>query len=137
MRILCASFYAYSVQGRPKAIGEMSVADAKILLKKGRVKMKNFKTMGTYDWQFVTIAPHSADLLRLYLGTIRPALLSTFLGNIYNRRFCLLGYDGRNSINVCRFVQQFFDKLCGLHVTTNTLRSVVETKFARLHDKGK
>ena len=133
-RLLSASLYALSIQGRPMAIGVMTVQDAKILLRCGRVKARHFKTRSTYVYQMITVSTESAGLLTIYWKYIRPILR---LKSPIKPNYFLLSYDGRNKLEVGRRVIEFFRGKLGLHITSNTLRSLAETVFYQMYMQGK
>ena len=133
-RLLSASFYAFSIQGRPQAISQMTAVQAEQLLLHGRVKTKNFKTKRTYVYQMVTVLNDSARLLSIYRDTLLPVLLekSTSVPKTF-----LLNYNGKTCLQVGRRVVEFFQQSLGLHLTTSSCRSMVETYFEKLCMQGK
>lgn len=123
------------MQGRPQAIDKMTVADSQILLRSGRVGSTKFKTSSTHHLQMITTGEFSQRLLELYMDTIRPTMLS--LNNIIVcPKTCILNYDGVKPVSICRRLTEFFGIHLGMHVTTTTMRSLLETKYQDMFDNG-
>ena len=133
VRLLSASFYALSVQGRPMAIGEISVEDGNCLIQSGMVKSRNLKTKKTYGYQIVTASEYTIRLLEMYKFLIRPVLL---LKSGESPKYFLLNYDGVRSLEVGRRATEFYQHQLHLHLNTNTLRSIVETEFHKMYLQG-
>lgn len=94
----------------------------------GYATSTNFKTVGSYLYQPVTMSANSRELLQVYHDRVRPRhtdcefLFVTFLGGHHKR----LG----------RLVTKYFADKIGIHLTSTTLRSLVATEAASLHKKG-
>ncbi len=139
MRLLAASFYSMSIQGRPNAIEEMDEDNVDALLAQGWVKLSNFKTSRDYVYQMVTVASTTISLLTIYKVYIYPILkLKQQKSDIkVDTTAFILSYDGLRPWKIGRRVNEFFLNKLQLHMTTNTIRSVVETDFQKLYLQGK
>ena len=123
------------MQGRPQAIDKMTMVDSRTLLRTGRVATDKFKTRIKYRIQMITTGALSHRLLELYVDTIRPSMLS--LNNIaLSPMTCILNYDGVTPVSISRRLIEFFDIQLGMHITTTTLRSLLETKFQDMFENG-
>lgn len=124
------------MQGRPQAIEKMTVADSITLLHTGRLESDKFKTRRTHRIQMITVEDSSHTLLKLYMDTIRPLVL---LQNniIVSPKTCILNYDGVHPASICRRLIEFYEKHCGMHITTTTIRSLLETRFHHMFEEGK
>jgi hypothetical protein len=138
VRLIAASLYALSINGRPNAISKLSMDCIPDLLERGYVSRNRFKTQRFYKYQMVTVSDISKQLLRDYINVIRAKIIenSTVEAPV---KYCFINYEGNSYTDMGRRATEFYDMLPNgeaLHLTTNTLRSIVETEFERLHAEG-
>ncbi len=124
--LLAASMYTFSPQGRPSGIVDMKLGQASILLQDGFAQSTVFKTQSMYGYQPVTISTVSMELLQIYLRKVRPAAL---MAVALDTDPLFLKWKNRvpQACNLGRVLGSFFKIHGELHVTTNTLRAMVET----------
>ena len=70
--LLASSLYLFSPQGRIGAIASLTWGDVDAMLSCGYVLSTTLKTRSKYGFQPVTLSDVSAELLRLYVESVRP-----------------------------------------------------------------
>ena len=128
MELLCSAAYSESIQGRPKALDHLKMKDLSNLLESGGVMSSQFKTVGSFGLQPITTGKLFVYLLKIYLEYFR-------VSDNDPESLLLVSYDG-SEIRVGRMVTRFFKRTLNLHVTTTTIRSMVETKAEELEAEG-
>jgi hypothetical protein len=142
MKLLYASLYSHSVQGRVSGIMDMKLLQGDDLVERGHSDSSVFKTNSKFGFQSVTMSEISAKLLKVYLETFRPIaqdniddagtkekasmdnapLFLTWFGNMEQR----IGYR----------VTAFFKETIGIPISTTSIRSLVETESDQAFKKG-
>jgi uncharacterized protein YxeA len=134
MAVLFSCMYVFSPQGRVGGIADLNYCQAEDLLARGYTLSKTFKTQGTYGFQPVTLSPEGAHLLSFYVNHARKS--------VNRKSFSLpddplwLTSDGKRQTKISRIVTSFFEKYLGLHITTNSIRTLVETNAKDLLDSN-
>ena len=129
MKALCASAYC-SPQGRVQAVEDMRVSQAEELFEKSFILSSKSKTASTFGYQPVTGGELFLTFLDVFLRVVRPKMKK--------RPDDFLFIDlGGNKIDVGRKITNFFEGALSLHITTTTIRSIVETEMHSLHEEGK
>ena len=89
-----------------------------------------FKTSLQYGLQPLTTSAASLELLKLYVDVVRPKLMENGTDPLF---ISLTG----SAVRIGRYVSAFFKRVCGLHITTTTIRSIIATESACLFSNGK
>jgi hypothetical protein len=138
-RLLYSSMYTTVVQGRPLALSTLTVADGNELISMGVILSNQFKTNDKYGYQPVTVKDSSLELLKAYVEIVRPLIVDqsqSLLENGLDNSSLFLKFDGLPLIDLGREVTRFFKSKIGCHVTTISIRSLVETESENLRLKG-
>ena len=88
-----------------------------------------FKTSLQYGLQPLTTSDASIELLKLYVEIVRPKLMEEANDPLF------ISLSG-SAIRIGRYVSAFFNRVCGLHINTTTIRSIIATESAFLYSKG-
>jgi hypothetical protein len=136
MQLLFASLYVFSVNGRCGGIEDMRLMQGEELVHKGFANSKVFKTRSTFGYQPVTVSKQSKRLLKIYVDNIRPMVNNE---NKMSRPEdpLWLTWCCEKETRVSRLVTNFFKLRLGLHITTNSIRCLVETQAKHLFEEGK
>lgn len=97
-------------------------------LLKGYATSSNFKTVGAFLYQPVTISDNTRELLEVYYNRVRP--------KDSNSEFLFLTFHGDSHRRLGRLTSKYFSDKIGMNITTTALRSLVATEAATLHKKG-
>ena len=97
-------------------------------LLQGYATSSNFKTVGSFLCQPVTISENARDLLQVYVHKVRPKTSQS--------EFLFLTFYGDHNKRLGRLTTQYFSDKIGLKITTTALRSLVATEAATLHKRG-
>lgn len=100
----------------------------------GYTTANDFKTATTYKLQAVIVAEDAIDLFRIYIQNIYPLLAKRQPPEFEDPLW--LTFDGEREQNIGRMVSKFFMVELKIHITTTTIRSVVETTSARQLEDG-
>jgi hypothetical protein len=133
MELLYSSFYTTSVQGRPSAIQTLTFKAGVELLKNGVVLSSEFKTQQKYGYQPVIARNITAKLLKVYLKTVRPKILGL---NAVNHDKLWINFNGSPVSSLSHKIIKFFKNHGHFHLTSNDIRSVIETAAKTLEDNG-
>ena len=128
-KALCASIYL-SPQGRIQAVEDIRFGQANELKTNKFIMSKKFKTWAKYGYQPVTAGSIFLQIFEKYMLYVRPALKEK------DTDFLFVDLEG-NQIDMGRKLITFFESALGLHLTSTTIRSVVETEVNDLFNQGK
>ena len=129
MELLVSSAYVCSIQGRVRALNELQLKDYDTLLN-GYVMSDTFKTSHYFGLQPVTTSDLFRYLLKVYMEVFRTRSSHNLPSDPL-----FLSYDNM-PLRVGRCVTSFFNRTLNLHITTNTIRSIIETSTEDLHLSG-
>lgn len=132
MKLLYSSFYVCAVQGRVSGLQDMRFYQAKELLENGFAMSRVFKTQSKYGFQPVSVARDSAELLDIYIKSVRKAANSVE-PNANDPLF--LNFQGKAEMDIGRSVTQFFMEHLLINITTTKIRSLIETESEDLFQK--
>ncbi len=97
-----------------------------------------FKTNKKYGYQSVKLAGNSKELFTIYINIARPAICKKNNLNLEGDMDPLwLNCKGEKETNISRLVIAFFRQNADLHITTTTLRALVEIQADKMHKTGK
>ena len=103
-------------------------------LREGYASSSNFKTVGTYILQPVTISVNTRQLLDIYFLKLRPQVSQEHMPHATDYLF--LTFQGTPHKALGRMVTRVFEGKGQGHLTSTTLRSLVETEAKCLRDEG-
>lgn len=126
MRILFASIYVFAVNGRVGGIESLLVRDFVSLMTTAACTSE-FKTRIAYGKQAIMLGRVARYILKFFFNVLRP-LFSTPLMNKPDSPLWI-GADGNRIMNIGLMITQYFHTK-GLHITTNSIRTLVETTTA-------
>jgi hypothetical protein len=130
--LLYSALYVLSAQGRVGGLQSLQLKHADKLLEQGFVLSKSFKTKGSWLYQPVTISKQSGKLLRYYVTKLRPQVC-----NVVSQNDPLwVNWYGNAELDIGSLVTKYFRKHLDLHITTTTIRSLVETQAQELFEQG-
>ena len=98
------------------------------MLQDGYASTTNFKTVGKYLLQPVTISVNTRELLEVYYEKVRPRHSES--------GFLFLTFQGEHNKSLGRLLTKYFVDKIGMRVTSTSLRSLVATEAANQHKKG-
>jgi hypothetical protein len=128
VRILCASAYV-SPQGRPQAIGDMRNRQISELKSKGFFLSSKIKTASKFGYQPVTGSCMFYIGLDKYISFVRPKL------KMKANDYLFIDQKGKR-LHIGSKLTSFFESTLNLHITTTTIRSLLETEMSTLYDNG-
>jgi hypothetical protein len=134
MRLLYAAMYVCAAQGRVAGVASLTLQQGRELLDKGHVFSTKFKTAAAWTYQPVMITDTTRDLLTIYLDHVRPQ--RSRLATSGPEAPLWLDFNGEADMKVGVKVVRFFRGAIDLHMTTNAIRSLVETTMNEAHLKG-
>jgi hypothetical protein len=126
-----AAIYVFSAQGRVLAIQDLTYADGETLYAKKEVLSGKFKTKTKYGYQPIVLATVAIQLYDFYWITLRPVFSS--LEQRLPKSALWLNYDGSPCRTFGSRVTKYFLYGLGINITTNRIRSLVETAMNTLH----
>ena len=132
MRLLCASFYGTSIQGRINGIRNLTIKEAKKIIQDTDdvPLISKFKTSRSFGYQPITSSVVVKFLIKMYLLHIRPVQFDNSVDALL-----MVNWKQRR-LDVGKCVTKFFKRHLGLHITTNRIRSIVESSTEQLHVEG-
>jgi len=116
-------------------IQDIRIGQFEELLREGFVCSYNFKTVGKFIQQPITTSSVVTSILSVYVNTIRPAIRSKYKKRHSDMDNLFLSYDGRHNVRLGRLITQYFMSY-SLHITSTTIRSLVETEANILKKRG-
>ncbi len=131
LRMMFAAIYVFSAQGRVLAIQDLTYADGETLYAKKEVLSGKFKTKTKYGYQPIVLATVAIQLYDFYWITLRPVFSS--LEQRFPKSALWLNYDGSPCRTFGSRVTKYFLYGLGINITTNRIRSLVETAMNTLH----
>jgi hypothetical protein len=134
MRILYASLYIFTVQGRIGGVESVLYKDGHALLNDNYALTNKFKTQSTFGKQPILLGDLSKELFSLYFHHLRPYIVHQ--NSIKENHFdapMWLSFDGRQQKHIGQQMSNYFIQTLNLNITTNGLRSLVETLCDGLH----
>ncbi len=134
--LLASALYCFSPQGRTSGIEDMKMSQLPALFVDGYAQSSVFKTNSKYGFQPVTLSTVSAELLKLFISSIRPSAATSSVVGAGEPIF-IKWQKGISGMDVGRAVVTFFLSEASIHITTTLIRSVVETVAETLLRQGK
>ena len=133
MGVLFTSLYAFSPQGRIGGITVAKLHQSRELIEDGQTLVDDFKTDSTYIFQPVTSSNTSRILLGLYIGYMRPSVLTKPYDPLW------LNHNGEtmSSNDISLLVRLFSEKTMGIRLTSTAIRSIVETEMDKMLDNNR
>ncbi len=104
------------------------------LMTAGYATAKDFKTAASFKLQAVIAGEEARPLLRGYLDLLYPRIAKHNPPAASDPLW--LSFDGTRERNIGRMVSAFFKNELNIHVTTTTIRSIVETHTAQMLEDG-
>jgi hypothetical protein len=138
MGILFSSICARSVNGRIGGIKSMSKGLGHFIHLHGHSYTTDFKTSNKYCLQPVVLDQYSRKLFGIYLQKLRPWICSqNNLVEDNDESPLWLRFDGKADVYFSRKIKTFFMRTQNLGITSNTIRSLVETTSNDLYNEDK
>lgn len=134
MGLLYSALYVYSVQGRISGVMDLNYGQASELLTSGYCTTDHFKTRDRWGLQPVTLSAVTHKLLTQYMTQVRPTACES--ASPLQSDPLWLRFDGSIDAHIGVRLTAFFKKELRLHITTTSIRSLVETTFDTLHLQG-
>jgi hypothetical protein len=137
--MMYTSLYVFAPQGRIGGVKDIKVQQFKDFRLEGHAETTKFKTNKKWGYQFVIVGSVSFDLVKKYHDIFRPLAVSNFIASKEYPTLTdgmWLSWDGTPD-NVGVRITQWIKGAFGLHMTSNNLRSLVETTTAQLEKAGK
>ena len=133
MRLLYAAMYVCAAQGRVGGITSLTLLQGKQMMQEGHAFSTTFKTQAAWAYQPVMLTETTRSLLLIYLDhlrTQRPHASSAGEDPLW------LDYEGQADTKLGKKVVRFFRHTIDLHMTTTSIRSLVETTMHDAKLKG-
>jgi hypothetical protein len=136
--LLMAAMYVYSVQGRLSGVSHLTLGDAQTMLTDGFTTNTNFKTQKTYGLQPISIDKmFGAELLEIYLQKFRSISEGSPESTSPESPLWVDISGSKYSADALgRFMTAFFNKSLNLHITSTTIRSLMETHADKMMKRG-
>jgi hypothetical protein len=133
-----AAMYVYSVQGRLSGVSHLTLGDAQTMLTDGFTTNTNFKTQKTYGLQPISIDKmFGAELLEIYLRKFRSISEGSPESTSPESPLWVDISGSKYSADALgRFMTTFFNKSLNLHITSTTIRSLMETHADKMMKRG-
>ena len=128
VKIMCGAAYV-TPQGRPQAIMDLRNQQLPELRTSQFVLSSTSKTAAAFGYQPVTIGKMFETCIDKYVRYIRPKIKTRA------NDFFFIDLKGKK-INMGQKLTNYFESRMNLHITTNTIRSIVETEMDQLHEAG-
>jgi hypothetical protein len=116
-------------------IQDIRIGQYEELLREGFVCSYNFKTVGKFIQQPITTSGVVNTVLSTYVNSVRPAIRSKYKKKPTDMDHLFLCYEGRLNDRLGRLITQYFLPY-SLHITSTTIRSLVETEANILKKRG-
>jgi hypothetical protein len=130
MQTFFSVLYTFAPQGRPGGIQELTMKDLIDIYAKCFATVTKFKTARYLRYQAVIFTDLSQQLLRIYIAHLRPVVQPR--NQVTHRDDPLfLDWNGRKLVTIHWLLKAFFNRTIpggGLHITSNTLRKIMETE---------
>ena len=126
MQLMGASLYSFSPQGRVQAVEDFKYGQFRELIREKFVLSNMFKTMTKFGYQPITTNDISSELLSYYVSVIRPKTLCGANDPMF------VSFTGTGTYSMRSAVTAFFRRTLNLHITTTSIRSLVETTMHSL-----
>jgi hypothetical protein len=134
MRILYSSLYLFTAQGRIGGVESLLYKDGNQLLTDNYTLTSKFKTEATFGKQPILLGDVSKDLFSLYFNHLRPFIVQqSQIEENWHEAPMWLTFNGLMQKNIGQQMSKYFLKAMNLNVTTNLIRSLVETLCDGLH----
>lgn len=134
MCIMFSAFWVFSAQGRPGGISKMELDAIPSLREYAFTTTTQFKTRAKYAKQPITLAKESFPLFIHYVENLRPQVVARIPPSAQTERLWI-GYDGKPINDVGRLVNSFFKFHTRLDISTNGIRSLVETAMEQMREQ--
>ena len=133
LSILVSALYVFSPQGRVGGIQDVRIQQYSELLHDGYTTSSNFKTVGKFLLQPITISSIVKKILVSY-KTIRDLRSKS---HSCHSDFFFITFLGQPHDRLGRLITLYFNsKNVNLHITTTSLRSLVESEASNLNRHG-
>lgn len=126
MRILYAAIYIFAPNGRVGGIESLKFKDVESLLHSSATTT-DFKTRMSYGLQAVLLGRVAKYIFKVYVWIFRPFVATIETSTPESSLW--LTIHGTPELNIGSKVTQFFHSV-GLHITTTSIRTLVETRTA-------
>jgi hypothetical protein len=134
MRILYSSLYVFTAQGRVGGVESLLYKDGVKLLSDNYALTDKFKTQATFGKQPIILGVVSKDIFSLYYNNLRPFIVSkNYIEENLSDAPMWLTYHGKEQKHIGLQMSNYFIQALNLNITTNGLRSLVETLCDGLH----
>ena len=127
----CYIYYFISHSG----IQDIRIGQYEELVREGFVTSYNFKTVGKFIQQPITVSNVVISVLSTYVNDIRPAIQSKSNRRPNDMDRLFLTFEGLYHDQLGRLITQYFAPW-SLHITSTTIRSLVETEANILKKRG-
>lgn len=116
-------------------IQDIRIGQYQELISEGFVTSYNFKTVGKFFQQPITVSNVIISVLSTYVNDIRPAIRSKNKTAAHDMDRLFLTFDGLHNDQLGRLITQYFAPW-SLHITSTNIRSLVETEANILKKRG-
>jgi len=127
MQTLFAVMYTTCPQGRPHGIECLLISDLVDIHGKGYATSTKFKNVKYMHYQAIIFTNIARKMLKLYVEVVRPQIKPKFQV-VRDGDYLFLDYAGRQLKGIHLLIRKFFETFKGLHITSNTLRKIMETE---------
>jgi hypothetical protein len=136
MGLLYSAMYTFSVQGRVGGIEALKYSSRQELLNKGYSNSNEFKTAAAFGYQPVILSNIALPLFEYYISDFRPWAVNNKIPKESDSLW--ISSNGEGETRIGRLVTSFFRQNTNpsLHITTTSIRSLIETQAQSLLDKG-
>ena len=132
-----ASLWTHTPQGRVLAVTDIKMSQVDEIVTTGKTSSPRLKTNVSFGYQDILFGPVSQRMVLCYVQHFRPLCTPGTMD--FPAAPLFLKFDGTpvDAKTAGLYVSNFFKRVMGLRITTNTLRSIVETQTAQLVRAGK
>ena len=129
-KVMSSALYLFSPQGRKMGIEDTRLCQKEELMREGVILSGKLKTKISFEYQPVTAGDIFLLILEKFVAHVRPKKFDN------KTDFLFVDFYG-NKLDLGRKVTSYFESKLQLHITTTTIRSLVETEIDALHESGK
>lgn len=125
--ISVAALYVYAPQGRIKSIASITLEETIALFNDQSCLKSDFKTGSKYGYQPVLAVPVCLEIIRFYLDNIRPIAEAMHPSLVDNQSPLFASRRTGGLVGLGRQLKRAFERICGLTMTSNSLRTLMTT----------
>jgi len=134
--LLFAAIYTSRGQGRKGGIESLRFYHMRQILRYNYGVTDQFKTSFKFGYQLMVLSGDSKSVFKLYADLFRPFIVERLNLITTDQSPLWLNWDGSAVKKISTLVPNFFSEKTKLHITTTTLRAMIEMKAEDMFNDG-